>query len=151
MLHASAHVTTGLRPPSMLTHLRPRCRHDIKSSRRGMPTQFVRRIVAVPIVLSLLRSAVLSSEVAPRSLFLLALGYWKQIKGNVPGFSTPLGRPSRQCVSAWGKKRDIETSDFSTTFPWGASRTGRQRILSLLGLWNGDTRPPALSRFLCDR
>ena len=51
-----------------------------------MPTQFVRRIVAVPIVLSLLRSAVLSSEVAPRSLFLLALGYWKQIKGNVPGF-----------------------------------------------------------------
>ena len=51
-----------------------------------MPTQFVRRIVAVPIVLSLLRSAVLSSEAAFRSLFLLALGCWKQIKGNVPGF-----------------------------------------------------------------
>lgn len=71
-----------------------------------------------------------------------AIGYLERIEDNVPGCSnplqlgtsTPVGLPSGQCVSAWGNKSDTKTSDFSTTFPWGASRTGRQRSLSFLGL-----------------
>ena len=99
-----------------------------------MPLQFVRRIVLVPIVPSLLRSAVLSSETANRSLFLSALGCLMRIEGNVLGFSTPVGPPSRQCVSAWRKRRNTKTSDFSTTSPCCTSITGRHRILSIHGL-----------------
>jgi hypothetical protein len=73
----------------------------------------------MPIVLPLLRSAVLPSETAIRSLFLLALGCLKRMKGDVPGFSTPVGPPSRQCVSAWRKRRNTKTSDFSGDVPVG--------------------------------
>jgi len=83
-----------------------------------LPTQFVRRIKA-PIVSSLLRSAVLSSETVNSSLFLSALGYTKRVKGNVPGFSTPVGPTEQTVCISMGKEEEHHNLGLFNDVPLG--------------------------------
>jgi hypothetical protein len=142
---------------------------QVPSQPRGTPTQFVRRIKA-PIVSPLFRSAVLSSETVNSSLFLSALGCLKRVKGNVPGFSTPVVRRA-DSVYQHGERggtpqpRTFQRRSHAVPVELRYSSTGRQRILyscryTASGVSIPDVRQsashpfarrPALSRLLCDR
>jgi hypothetical protein len=73
----------------------------------------------VPIVLSLLRSAVLPSETVNSSLFLSALGYMKRVKGNAPGFSTPVSPTEQTVCISMGKEEEHHNLGLFNDVPLG--------------------------------